>query len=84
MNVYTEVMTWILCSHKENFALLNRKDDNSAVIVGNPRSADFEVPLRSFSHLFVNFSNGNNLLITENCFIICGNRTRGRVSCPDY
>ncbi|KAL1208535.1 Phenylalanine--tRNA ligase beta subunit, cytoplasmic [Cardamine amara subsp. amara] len=43
MNVYTEVLTWILCSHKENFAMLNRKDDNSAVIIGNPRSADFEV-----------------------------------------
>ncbi|KAL0887813.1 hypothetical protein Bca101_011796 [Brassica carinata] len=43
MNVYTEVLTWILCSHKENFALLNREDDNSAVIIGNPRGADFEV-----------------------------------------
>ncbi|KAJ4882722.1 putative phenylalanine--tRNA ligase beta subunit [Raphanus sativus] len=42
MNVYTEVLTWILCSHKENFALLNREDDNSGVIIGNPRGADFE------------------------------------------
>ncbi|KAG9140550.1 hypothetical protein Leryth_016044 [Lithospermum erythrorhizon] len=41
---FTEVLTWILCSHKENFTMLNRKDDKStAVINGNPRSADFEV-----------------------------------------
>ncbi|XP_024972528.1 phenylalanine--tRNA ligase beta subunit, cytoplasmic isoform X2 [Cynara cardunculus var. scolymus] len=41
---YTEVLTWILCSYKENFPMLNRKDDKStAVIIGNPRSADFEV-----------------------------------------
>ncbi|XP_057951548.1 phenylalanine--tRNA ligase beta subunit, cytoplasmic-like [Malania oleifera] len=44
MNGFTEVLTWILCSHKENFSMLNRKDDNStAVIIGNPRSSDFEV-----------------------------------------
>ncbi|KAL0432137.1 UNVERIFIED_CONTAM: Phenylalanine--tRNA ligase beta subunit, cytoplasmic [Sesamum latifolium] len=41
---YTEVLTWILCSYKENFTMLNRKDDKStAAINGNPRSADFEV-----------------------------------------
>ncbi|KAL4559270.1 hypothetical protein LXL04_031407 [Taraxacum kok-saghyz] len=41
---YLEVLTWILCSYKENFQMLNRKDDKStAVIIGNPRSADFEV-----------------------------------------
>ncbi|KAK4490066.1 hypothetical protein RD792_000720 [Penstemon davidsonii] len=41
---YTEVLTWILCSYKENFTMLNRKDDNStAAINGNPRSADFEI-----------------------------------------
>uniref|UniRef100_A0A5B7CBD6 phenylalanine--tRNA ligase n=1 Tax=Davidia involucrata TaxID=16924 RepID=A0A5B7CBD6_DAVIN len=44
MSGYTEVLTWILCSYKENFAMLNRKDDKStAVIIGNPRSSDFEV-----------------------------------------
>ncbi|PKI71060.1 hypothetical protein CRG98_008525 [Punica granatum] len=43
-NGFTEVLTWILCSYKENFDMLNRKDDKStAVIIGNPRSADFEV-----------------------------------------
>nr|XP_027091862.1 phenylalanine--tRNA ligase beta subunit, cytoplasmic-like isoform X2 [Coffea arabica]XP_027094136.1 phenylalanine--tRNA ligase beta subunit, cytoplasmic-like isoform X2 [Coffea arabica] len=41
---FTEVLTWILCSYKENFTMLNRKDDKAtAVINGNPRSADFEV-----------------------------------------
>lgn len=44
MNGFTEILTWILCSYKENFSMLNRKDDKStAVIIGNPRSADFEV-----------------------------------------
>lgn len=46
MNGFTEVLTWILCSYKENFSMLNRKDDKlTAVIVGNPRSSDFEVYL---------------------------------------
>ncbi|KAL0437969.1 UNVERIFIED_CONTAM: Phenylalanine--tRNA ligase beta subunit, cytoplasmic [Sesamum latifolium] len=40
---YTEVLTWILCSYKENFTMLNRKDHKLAAINGNPRSADFEV-----------------------------------------
>ncbi|KAK3041254.1 hypothetical protein RJ639_001537 [Escallonia herrerae] len=41
---YTEVLTWILCSYKENFPMLKRKDDKStAVTIGNPRSSDFEV-----------------------------------------
>ncbi|OMO66956.1 hypothetical protein COLO4_30269 [Corchorus olitorius] len=44
MNGFTEVLTWILCSKKEIFEMLNRKDDkSSAVIIGNPRSSDFEI-----------------------------------------
>lgn len=44
MNGFTEVLTFILCSYKENFAMLNRKDDKStAVIIANPRSSDFEM-----------------------------------------
>ncbi|KAK8599602.1 hypothetical protein V6N13_077517 [Hibiscus sabdariffa] len=44
MSGFTEVMTWILCSKKENFDMLNRKDDKStAVIISNPRSSDFEI-----------------------------------------
>ncbi|EPS64155.1 hypothetical protein M569_10627, partial [Genlisea aurea] len=42
---YTQVRTFALCSRKENFAMLNRKDEGklTGVIIGNPRSADFEV-----------------------------------------
>ncbi|KAL1534156.1 phenylalanine--tRNA ligase [Salvia divinorum] len=40
---YTEVLTWILCSSKEISTMLNRAEDKTAVINGNPRSADFEV-----------------------------------------
>ncbi|OMO95854.1 Phenylalanyl-tRNA synthetase, class IIc, beta subunit, archae/euk cytosolic [Corchorus capsularis] len=44
MNGFTEVLTWILCSKKEIFEMLNRRDDkSSAVIIANPRSSDFEV-----------------------------------------
>ncbi|KAK7346201.1 hypothetical protein VNO80_20716 [Phaseolus coccineus] len=40
---FTEVLTFILCSKKENFAMLNRKGDKSKVVImGNPRSSDFE------------------------------------------
>ncbi|XP_047981822.1 phenylalanine--tRNA ligase beta subunit, cytoplasmic-like isoform X2 [Salvia hispanica] len=40
---YTEVLTWILCSSKEISTMLNREEDKTAAINGNPRSADFEV-----------------------------------------
>nr|XP_029117059.1 phenylalanine--tRNA ligase beta subunit, cytoplasmic isoform X2 [Elaeis guineensis] len=41
---YMEVLTWVLCSHEENFAMLKRNDDgDKAVIIANPRSSDFEV-----------------------------------------
>ncbi|KAH9553652.1 hypothetical protein CY35_08G023200 [Sphagnum magellanicum] len=41
---FTEVVTWILGSHDENFAMVNREDDGkTAVIVGNPRTSEFEV-----------------------------------------
>ncbi len=41
---FTEVVTWILGSHQENFAMVNREDDGkTAVIVGNPRTSEFEV-----------------------------------------
>ncbi|KAH0975875.1 hypothetical protein GBA52_017774 [Prunus armeniaca] len=44
MTGFTEVLTFILGSWRENFAMLNRKDDKSkAVVVGNPRSSDFEL-----------------------------------------
>ncbi|PKA65024.1 putative phenylalanine--tRNA ligase beta subunit [Apostasia shenzhenica] len=41
---YMEVLTWLLCSHEENFAMVKRRDDgNNAVIIANPRSSEFEV-----------------------------------------
>lgn len=41
---FTEVLTWILCSYEENFSTVNRKDDKkTAVVIGNPRSSEFEV-----------------------------------------
>lgn len=41
---FTEVLTWILCSYEENFSMVNRKDDKkTAVVIGNPRSSEFEV-----------------------------------------
>lgn len=41
---YTEVLTWALCSAAENFAHLRRADDGrTAVEIGNPATAEFEV-----------------------------------------
>ncbi|XP_057821359.2 phenylalanine--tRNA ligase beta subunit, cytoplasmic isoform X1 [Cryptomeria japonica] len=40
---FTEVLTWILCSYEENFSMVNRKDDKkTSVVIGNPRSSEFE------------------------------------------
>uniref|UniRef100_A0A7N0URX8 phenylalanine--tRNA ligase n=1 Tax=Kalanchoe fedtschenkoi TaxID=63787 RepID=A0A7N0URX8_KALFE len=44
MEGYTQVLTFILGSRKENFSMLNREDDQStAVKIDNPRSADVEI-----------------------------------------
>ncbi|KAG0476304.1 hypothetical protein HPP92_013145 [Vanilla planifolia] len=41
---YMEVLTWLLCSHDENFAMVNRTENGEkAVTIGNPRSSEFEV-----------------------------------------
>ena len=41
---FTEILTWALCSRSENFANLRRQDDgNTAVSIGNPATAEFEV-----------------------------------------
>ncbi|XP_020575781.1 phenylalanine--tRNA ligase beta subunit, cytoplasmic isoform X2 [Phalaenopsis equestris] len=41
---YMEVLTWLLCSHEENFAMVKREDDGEkAITIGNPRSSEFEV-----------------------------------------
>jgi phenylalanyl-tRNA synthetase beta chain len=44
MQGFTEVLTWILCSHDDNFANVLREDDgNSAAIVANPSGLDVQV-----------------------------------------
>ena len=41
---WTEVLPLILCSHDENFAWLNRKDDgNTAVRLANPKTAEYQI-----------------------------------------
>ena len=41
---WNEVLPLILCSHAENFAYLNRKDDgNTAVKLANPKTAEYQV-----------------------------------------
>ncbi|KAL4241406.1 phenylalanyl-tRNA synthetase beta subunit family protein [Abortiporus biennis] len=41
---WVEVFPFILCSHEENFAWLNREDDGSQVVkIGNPKTLEFQV-----------------------------------------
>lgn len=41
---WSEVLPLILCSHDENFAWLNRKDDgNTAVRLANPKTLEFQI-----------------------------------------
>ena len=41
---YTEILTWALCSKKEVFDDLRRTDDGqTAIVIGNPATAEFEV-----------------------------------------
>lgn len=40
---FTEVLTWALCSRKENFADIRQEDDGKAVAIGNPATLEFEV-----------------------------------------
>ena len=41
---FTEILTWALCSHAENFGHLQRPDNGeSAVSISNPATAEFEV-----------------------------------------
>lgn len=41
---WSEVMTLILCSHDENFAWLNRKDDGNTVVrLANPKTAEYQI-----------------------------------------
>ncbi|KAK4554857.1 phenylalanine--tRNA ligase subunit beta [Recurvomyces mirabilis] len=40
---FVEVMPLILCSHAENYAHLNRPDDNLAVRLQNPKTAEYQI-----------------------------------------
>lgn len=40
---WSEVMPLILCSHDENYAWLNRKDDNLAVRLQNPKTQEYQI-----------------------------------------
>lgn len=41
---WTEVMPLVLCSHDENFAWLNRKDDGNTVVrLANPKTQEYQV-----------------------------------------
>lgn len=65
MNGYTEVLTFILCSRKENFTMLNHEHDiSTAVIIANPRSSDFEVCISSPFCLIIVLHSGIYLLPT--------------------
>jgi hypothetical protein len=76
---FTEVLSFILCSISDNFAMLNHEDDGStAVIIENPRSSENEVcilNLMCFSYTptmwgffcFVLFISGNFMEGYEPC-----------------
>jgi len=40
---WAEVMPLILCSHDENYAWLNKKDDGRAVRLQNPKTAEYQI-----------------------------------------
>ncbi len=40
---WTEVMPLILCSHDENFGWLNRKDNDEAIKLANPKTAEYQI-----------------------------------------
>lgn len=40
---WAEVMPLILCSHDENYAWLNRRDDGRAVKLQNPKTAEYQI-----------------------------------------
>ncbi|KAJ3004827.1 hypothetical protein HKX48_001031 [Thoreauomyces humboldtii] len=40
---YTEVLPFTLCSHDENFAWLNKKDNGEAVKLANPKTIEYQV-----------------------------------------
>ena len=39
---WTEVLTWALVSHTDNYTSMRREDDKQAVLIANPKTAEFE------------------------------------------
>jgi phenylalanyl-tRNA synthetase beta chain len=39
---FTETLTLILCAHKENFELMKKQDDKTAVVIANPKTIEFQ------------------------------------------
>ncbi len=40
---FTEVLTWALCSHDENYGFLRKPDDQQAVKLSNPQTLEFQL-----------------------------------------
>jgi len=40
---WTEVMSLILCSRKENYELLRREEDGTAIVLANPKTEEYQV-----------------------------------------
>jgi len=40
---WTEILTFSLCSHSDNYDKLLREDDNQAVLISNPINKDFQI-----------------------------------------
>lgn len=84
MSGWVEVMPLILCSHDENFAWLNRKDDGkTAVRLANPKTAEYQVARTSLlagllKTLRENKSARLPLMITEAADVVLKDETLER------
>jgi len=66
---YSEVLTWCLCSKDDNFKLLNRRDDATAVLIGNPKTPEFQCGrLTLFSGLLKSVSANKEYSLPINLF----------------
>lgn len=75
---YTESLTWALCSRAENFGFMNREDDGkSAVSIGNPATAEFEVCRTTLLP-------GNCTLLSPLCSPFCSSSGTGCRICNVY
>jgi phenylalanyl-tRNA synthetase beta chain len=66
---FTEVLTFSLCSRKENFDYLNIKDDNVCVTIDNPQNQSFQVCRTSlYPGLLKTFKNSKKLAMPISIF----------------